>query len=115
MRVIVAGGRDLPVNADSVRAVKRALLDLDASEVVSGGATGGDEIGERAAVELDLPVKRFRAFWRLHGIAAGPIRNEQMANYAQALVALPGGKGTADMIAKAKAKGLRVALLDLSA
>lgn len=34
----------------------------------------------------DLPVKQFPADWKTHGKAAGPIRNKQMAEYADAAI-----------------------------
>lgn len=48
----------------------------------------------------DIPVKRFPADWDRHGRAAGPIRNCQMAQYADALIAIWDGKsrGTKNMI-----------------
>lgn len=81
------------------------------TEVVSGGAPGVDEAGARWARGKHLPVKRFPANWDKHGKAAGPIRNEQMAEYADAAICvfLNGeSRGTADMLARIRAKGKRV-------
>ncbi len=78
------------------------------TEVVSGGAAGADSDGEIWACELNIPVRRFAADWDKHGKAAGPIRNAEMADYAEALIAFPGGKGTANMVKQAKKKGLKI-------
>lgn len=69
-------------------------------EVVSGGAQGVDASGEAIAELHGIPVKVFRADWKKHGKAAGPIRNAEMASYADALVAVWDGKsrGTGNMI-----------------
>lgn len=69
-------------------------------EVVSGGADGADFLGEKYAVENGIPIKHFPADWNTHGRAAGPIRNKQMADYADCLIAVWDGKskGTKNMI-----------------
>lgn len=55
-------------------------------EVVSGTANGVDIEGERFARSYNIPLKRFPADWDKYGNAAGPIRNKQMADYADALL-----------------------------
>ena len=107
-RTIIAGGRDLPEVMTHWRALDRARITLSITEVVCGGARGGDTIGRQWAEDRGIPVKMFPADWKTHGRAAGPIRNQQMADYAEALIALPGGRGTADMIERAQKRGLRV-------
>lgn len=108
MKVIIAGGR----NFGSVELVSEAvaLSGFAVTEVVSGGARGVDSAGEEWAAFAGIPVKRFPADWGKHGRAAGPIRNGEMAAYADALVAIWDGqsRGTADMIHAAKLKGLKV-------
>lgn len=68
-------------------------------EIVSGGARGVDLAGESLALETHVPVKRFPAEWDKHGKGAGPIRNKQMAEYADALLLIWDGKsrGSANM------------------
>ncbi len=41
---------------------------------------------------MKLPVKEFPADWDQHGNAAGPIRNAQMADYADALLLIYDGE-----------------------
>ncbi len=108
MKTIIAGSREI-TEIDFVRqAVKAAPWEV--SEVVSGAARGVDTLGERVAEELNLPVKRFPADWNGLGRRAGPLRNIQMAEYAEALIAIWDGvsKGTAHMIKEAEKRGLRV-------
>lgn len=94
-------------------------LDIDAamqscpwqpSVIISGTAPGADRFGEKWAAQHGVQVLRFPAAWDLFGKAAGSIRNTQMAEAAEALVAVWDGEsaGTRDMIAKAKAAGLKV-------
>lgn len=81
--------------------------------IVSGHATGADSLGERYAQERGLHCEQYPADWKAHGKAAGPIRNEQMANVANALIAFWDGqsRGTKNMINLAKSKGLKVAVV----
>lgn len=72
-------------------------------EIISGACpTGVDAMGERWATEQGIPVKRFPADWKSHGKAAGPIRNAQMAEYADALFLMWDGKsrGSSSMLAE---------------
>jgi len=57
------------------------------TEVVSGRATGVDRVGEIWASHRGIPIKFFPAEWSKHGKAAGPIRNRQMGEYANNLLA----------------------------
>lgn len=69
-------------------------------EIVSGGAQGVDRLGERWARAYGFGVKRFVPDWEKYGRSAGYLRNEKMAQYADALLAVWDGesKGTAHMI-----------------
>ncbi len=108
MKVIVAGGRDFkPADEDAI-ALESLLKKIGCTEVVSGTATGADAFGEQTARKLNLPVKRVPPDWKTHGKAAGPIRNKIMAEYADACVLFPGGRGTESMRQLAKAAGLTI-------
>ncbi len=111
MKTIIAGCRDV----DDFGIVDAALTEFYyqhgcPTEVVSGAAMGADMLGERWAKLHFIPVARFPANWDEHGKAAGPIRNRQMAEYADALVAVWDGKskGTKNMIDEATKRGLVV-------
>lgn len=107
MRVIIAGPRDLydyPLVEEIIKESGFSIL-----EVVSGGATGVDSMGEIYAMKNDIPIKRFEADWDKYGKSAGPIRNQLMAEYAEALIAVDKQTpGTTDMIRKARKQGLKV-------
>lgn len=83
---------------------------IQPSEVVSGCQRGADKLGEAWAARHGLPVKPFPAAWHVYGPGAGNIRNEEMAKYADALIAIWDGisQGTRDMIDRAKQRGLIV-------
>ena len=67
-------------------------------------------LGKRWAEENGIPVKEFHAPWDSLGAGAGPFRNRQMAEYADALIAVHDGtsRGTANMIHEAKKRGLEI-------
>lgn len=115
-RVIIAGGRDFQdydLVQKKVGYYLQNKLKSDTVIVVSGHATGSDTLGERYAREHDLKCELYPADWNTHGKAAGPIRNAQMADVAQALIAFWDGesRGTKNMIDTAKAKGLKVVVV----
>ena len=115
-RVIVAGTRTLRDYDLVRRTLDRYLAGKTEVVILSWGARGADALGERYARERGLPVERFPADWKRYGRAAGPLRNQQMAERGDALVAFWDGKsrGTRHMIECAKRKGLdvHVVLLD---
>lgn len=118
LRLIIAGGRNF---TDSRLALSEFLLfstDITAkyglvepfSEIVSGGARGADLVGERIARMCHLPVKRYIPDWNGFGKRAGFVRNTDMADNADALLAFWDGvsRGTKHMIDTARKKGLIV-------
>ncbi len=107
MKTIIAGSRGCTNMLYLHNAVAKCGWKI--TEVVSGGARGPDMMGEEWAFYQVLPVKRFPAEWDKLGKGAGYIRNAQMAEYADSLIALWDGvsRGTANMITLARAKGLK--------
>lgn len=98
MKVIIAGSRnitDYRLVADTI-----AASGYDITEVVSGCATGVDTLGEQWARMKNVPIKEMPANWNQYGNKAGPIRNRDMARYADAAVIIWDGEstGTRNMI-----------------
>jgi hypothetical protein len=108
MKTIIAGGRDVYDYAILLAAIEEANFTI--TEVVSGGAKGADALGEQYAESMNLTLKIYPADWEKNGRAAGPIRNRQMAEYGEQLIALWDGKsrGTKNMIEAATKKGLTI-------
>lgn len=111
MKTIIAGMRDFHHYPTLLAAIRDCPWNID--HVVSGGATGVDALGEQYASESGLPLQVFaitRKQWNEFGKKAGPMRNRQMAESAEALLAIWDGKskGTKNMIETAQAKGLHV-------
>ena len=110
MIVLICGGRDFD-NADLVRrTMDRLRADRRISYVVQGGSRGADALGQQWAFERGIPSMTFPADWNTHGKAAGPIRNAEMLARSRPdlVVAFPGGRGTADMVGKARNAGVEV-------
>ena len=93
MKLIIAGSR----NIDKYRAFYEAFIwlaesPLESVEFVTGCCpTGADQ------VPLMLPdaiVHEFPADWKKHGKAAGPVRNKEMAKFADALLLIWDGKSS---------------------
>lgn len=108
MKVIIAGSRgiyDMNVLHNAINSSR-----FEITEVVSGGARGVDRLGEVYANHKNIDLKVFPADWDKHGRKAGPIRNAEMAEYADALIAIWDGesRGTANMIQQARKNGLDV-------
>jgi hypothetical protein len=119
LTVLVCGGRDFG-DRDALFALLDALVaslptSLPIGLVIHGDARGADRLGGMWARQRGIAVKVFPANWNLHGRAAGGIRNQTMLDYLLTLppdrrlvVAFPGGRGTADMAARAKAANVPV-------
>lgn len=104
MKLIIAGGRDFHAGIDEellkehyqigLTELDRVNEKYDITEVVCGKAKGADTFGELWAIDNDIRVTYFPADWVRYKKRAGPIRNEQMGDYADMLVAFWDGKST---------------------
>jgi len=110
MKVIIAGGRNFNDYNKLIESCDNILVNQKEVEIVSGTAAGADTLGERYAQEKGYEVKKFPAQWDLYGKSAGYKRNQQMAEYADGLIAFWDGKskGTKHMIDIANKMGLKV-------
>ncbi|HXO69702.1 MAG TPA: DUF2493 domain-containing protein [Bradyrhizobium sp.] len=114
--VLVCGGRDYADAARVDRILNAALRKhAGALVIVNGGATGADYLASRWADRNGVPCVEMPAPWSKHGAAAGPIRNRWMLDLMRPdrVVAFPGGRGTADMVAAAREAVVQV--IDLRA
>ena len=106
MKVIIAGDRNFTDLALMKEEIKKSGFEI--TELVCGMARGADMLAYEWAAKRGIPIKSFHAIWSWHGKAAGPMRNQEMAKYGEALIAFlaKGSKGTRNMIYEAKKKGL---------
>ena len=108
-RVIIAGGRDFEDFRFLSKKCMEKLQNKTDVIVVSGGAKGADQLGEKFANFMGYDIKVFPANWEV-GPIAGILRNREMAEYADALIAFWDGKskGTKNMIEEAEKRNLKV-------
>ena len=109
VKIIIAGGRDFS-NEELLTSKCDEIISNRLCEIVSGGAKGADRLGEFYAIDRNYEIHRFPADWDKFGKRAGFLRNAEMAEYADELIAFWDGasKGTKHMIDLATQKGLVV-------
>ncbi|MGV1787340.1 MULTISPECIES: SLOG family protein [Agrobacterium] len=119
MNVLICGGRDmdridawnwLEKNAMDELSFASGLSNFTIDKIIHGGCRGADEGAGEWATSEHIPVAVCQADWKKHGKAAGPIRNQLMIDLHKPdfLIALPGGKGTENMIRLAESHGIKV-------
>ncbi len=121
MRVLVCGGRDFALPEKSIEAsnqrsfiwnyLTQVNLGVEPIEVlIHGGAVGVDRCAGQWAHNQRITVREFIAQWDKYDKSAGPIRNQQMLDEGKPdlVIAFPGGRGTADMVRRAKKAGVKV-------
>jgi hypothetical protein len=83
--------------------------------IVSGGARGVDTLGERFANEYGFKKEIFKPDWNSYGKGAALIRNQEIVNQADELIAFPirESGGTWDTINKAKKADKRIVVFEV--
>lgn len=112
MRVLICGGRDYQ-NKQYLFETLDALYafeDCKWSTIIQGGAQGADTLAVLWARANNIPVQTFFAEWKKYGKMAGYLRNKRMLfeGRPDLIIAFPGGRGTANMIAQAQEARARV-------
>jgi len=109
MKVAVIGSRSF----NDYELVKETLKHYAITLLVSGGAKGADSLGERYANENNIQTLIFKPDWEKHGRAAGMIRNTDIINNADTIIAFWDGesKGTKDSLTKAEKLGKNIILI----
>jgi ribA/ribD-fused uncharacterized protein len=102
MRLLVTGGRDFNDIDFIVNRLSTLHQFRPITHLIHGGARGVDTICGVWADEVGIPFNVVRADWS-QGKGAGFRRNQTMLNeyHPDALLAFPGGTGTADMVTRA--------------
>ena len=108
--ILVCGGRDYADAAKVYRVLDRMLYSKGVTTLIHGGATGADALANSWAEQNQILVRAFPADWKRLGKSAGPIRNAQMLvqGNPDLVVAFPGGRGTSDMVRRARDFGVPV-------
>ena len=99
MKYIIAGGRDFNNRSAMFPILSKHISNM-CDMIISGDARGADALGAEWATHFQIPIQHFPAQWDKYGKSAGFIRNAEMGEEADALIAFWDGKskGTAHMI-----------------
>lgn len=108
MKLVVAGGRSRDLTEADVAKLDAIHAAEIVTELVSGAAKGVDRAAEAWAASRGIPVRRFKPDWRRYRCGAGPVRNREMAAYADAVALFPGGSGTRNMRDEARRARKRI-------
>lgn len=109
-RPIVCGGRQGVDPLDVFLELHKLHRTHGFQCIIHGNARGVDSDAREWAKLNKVLHAPFRADWDRHGKAAGPMRNQRMIDEGNpdGCIAFPGGKGTADMVTRARKAGLEV-------
>lgn len=110
MRVIIAGSRCFRNYELLKKYCDHILQNQEEVTVLCGLARGADTLGKKYAEERGYEVEKYPADWKQFGNRAGILRNCEMGDNADALIAFYDGqsRGTLHMIDYAKKKKLKV-------
>lgn len=107
MKLLICGGRDFN-DRKLFRETMEGLPYPVITAVIHGGARGADTLADLWGKKYGVPVIRMDALWEAYGKKAGGMRNQAMLDLLQpdAVLAFPGGNGTADMVRRAEKAGI---------
>lgn len=109
IKIIVCGGRDWRDAGAVDRVLTVAHEKRNIAMIITGGAKGADGLAARWAHANAIPYLTAPANWQKYGDAAGPVRNEWMIDQVvDGVIAFPGGRGTADLIARARRADVKI-------
>ncbi len=109
MKVIVCGGREFSQEEFLFYSLDRLHAEYCFDLLIHGGAKGADALAHRWALSRGVQPAACEANWNRFGSQAGPMRNANMLGLRPDLVvAFPGGRGTAHMVAIARGCGVKV-------
>ena len=102
MKVLICGSRGICDKKYVYDCINNSNFDI--TEVISGRAHGVDRIGEEYARDHNISIKHFVPDWDQFWNVAGILRDRQMVDYSDAIIAIWDGmsKGTDFTIKYAK-------------
>jgi hypothetical protein len=113
-RILVCGGRDFDDWGLLLKGLEEYVGKFRGPNpditIIQGGAKGADFLARAYAKWVGFNQEEFPADWKSHGKRAGMLRNKQMLDEGKPdlVLAFPGGSGTANMVALAKAANVPV-------
>jgi len=100
MKLAIIGSRgfnNYSLLCDAMESYFRSSYGYNINEIVSGGAAGADKLGAKWAKEHEIKLTELIPDWKTYGKSAGFIRNVDIVNNSDMVLALWDGlsKGTA--------------------
>lgn len=112
---LICGSRDFADNRMFGDAMRRLVRERGMPEcIIHGGQRGADTMAENWCKDMEVDCLRVPGKFTTLGKKAGPIRNNRMIKRwmrPDFVVAFPGGKGTANMVAQASTMGIEVLMI----
>lgn len=92
MKLAIIGSRTF----NDYGVLKKECDNLIIEEIISGGAKGADSLGEKYAIENNIKFTIFKPDWKKYGKRAGFLRNIDIINSSDSVLAFWDGnsKGT---------------------
>jgi len=98
----IIGSRDFTDNKLFERSLKEFLSNLNngnngnkvIKEIISGGARGADTLAEKYAISNNIPIRIFYPDWDTYGKKAGLIRNRQIVESSDYILAFWDGQSS---------------------
>lgn len=110
MKILVCGGRNYRDRTRLFATLDHIHESAPIATVVHGAARGADALAGEWAECRGIRTEPYPADWKRDGRQAGYIRNRRMLDTSKpdAVIAFPGGSGTAHMVRQARQSGYRV-------
>ena len=111
--VIIAGTRSFKDYDLLEQKCNMLFINKSPTNIICGCAEGADTLGKMYGDRHGIPVQMYPADWKKYGKSAGYIRNQEMANHADALIVFWNGssRGTYNMIETARKKEIPVRII----
>ena len=110
MKISIIGSRSFFDYTMLEKILNKEKIDI----LVSGGAKGADSLGEQYAKNNNIPTLIFKPDWKKFGRAAGFIRNKDIIDNSDKVIAFWDGKskGTLNSINLAKKQNKKVIIYE---
>lgn len=86
-RVVICGSRDFTDWEMFKRCLEDTRKSITIGSIISGGCRGADTLAKRYAIEFGIAFKEYPADWRTYGKSAGAIRNQEMVDNCDCVIA----------------------------
>jgi hypothetical protein len=87
VKLTIVGSRDFNDYEYLKSTIEQEFENKQIELIISGGANGADKLAERYAAEHNIPTKIVYPDWKKYGKKAGPMRNEEIINESDTVLA----------------------------